>query len=159
MTQTTDVQGMYCEMKGKTVKCTVSMSDVSLTVYGDAKLFDLELPDLFVRFSRVSRLFAQAATKEQFCQDFEDLLTLTSKVNRTQMFLRSGQELVCYALGVAESDEQAFLYLTPKMREWWNHPRIKPIVESIQEYLPDFSPWLLTRDKTIGILTSQSSLL
>lgn len=155
------VQGMYCVVKGEgTRKCTVTMTDISLTVYTTSNLFLFTEDDVKKRFSQIAQKSGSHISREKYEQDFLDLLQVTSKTRKTQMSLRSGDKIFTYTLGEPVQDEKTnFLELSPERQEWWEHPNVKPIVSSICEYLPNFKPWLLQKDTYIAILSGKSSLL
>ena len=153
-------QGMHCELKGEgTVKCTVSMNMVCLTTYHIVDLLKISDRSVSNRFNTISRYFPSPVKKEDFCQDFGDLVKAVSKVQSTRMSLPSGDKVITYCIGEPQKDEQGFLYLSPTMKEWWEHPNIEPIVTAIQVYLPDFKPWLLHKDEILCILSQKSTLL
>lgn len=157
----TPVQGMHCELKGSgTVKCTVTMSDVCLTIYSTVNLFEFGKDMVVKRLKRISTMVDHPVDMAMLQSDLNDLLDITDVVQKSQMSLRSGDKIITYALGQPDYDERdGYLYLTPKVKEWWDHPNIQPVVESIQRQLPDFKPWLLQSDPYIAILSQKSSLL
>lgn len=155
------VQGMHCELKGVgTVKATVSLDKVCVTIYSSVNLFDFNNYTVSQKFGSLLRLFPETVSKEEFCQDMADMLIATDNVHKCQMRLSNGDVIITYSLGAPEFDEKdGYLYLTPSVKGWWSHPNVEPIVTAIQKYYPDFSPWLLTKDKLFAILMSRSSLL
>lgn len=155
------IQGMHCILKGYgTIRATVTMSDVSLTIYETANLLEFTIADVRKRFKKLAMTARTNIVQSKLEQDFEDLITVCSKVQKTNMCLRSGDRISTYALGQPVYDEKdGFLFLSPSMKQWWTHPSVEPIVQSIQEYLPGFAPWLLQKDIYIGILSQKSSLL
>lgn len=155
-----DIQGMHCEIKGKgTSKCTITVSEIPLSVYSTVNLFVFDEDDVAKNFKRLTHYISSVSiTRKEYEDDFRDLLHICSKVSKTELFI-AGQVISTYAIGEPMMSEDGFLYLTPACKEWWDHPRVQPIVESIQGYFPDFQPWLLQKDKYLGILSSKSALI
>ena len=155
------IQGMFCEMAGRgTIQCTVTMSDVSLTVYSKVNLFTFDDDKIAASFRRLSHYVTETSlSKADFEQDFKDLLYICSKVNKTELYV-GGQTLLTYVIGEPVLDENTgYAYVTPRCKEWWSHPRLEPIVNSIKIYFPDFEPWKLQKDKYLGMLSSKSTLI
>lgn len=160
----TNIQGMFCCVKGEgsSLKCTVSMADICLTVYSEVKLFEFDMVRVHNRVPGLIRSLTdcKAMKVEDLISDLEDLLDVTSKVQKTVMSLRSGDKIQTYALGHPEYDEKTgYLYLCPLMPEWWEHPKVKPIVESLQAKLPGFAPWKMQGDSYIKLLSARSALM
>lgn len=155
-----DVQGMYCEIKGKgTSKCTITVSEIPLSVYSTVNLFVFDEDDVSKSFKRLTHYISSVSiTRKEYEDDFRDLLHICSKVSKTEFYI-AGQVVSTYAIGEPGMSEDGFLYLTPACKEWWDHPRVQPVVASIQCYFPDFQPWLLQKDKYLGILSSKSALI
>lgn len=155
------VQGMYCQVNDTGCqKCTVTMTDVSLTIYRTVNLFTFGMGKVEKSFNAIAQEAGTNIQRAQYNQDFTDLLAVCAKIQSTKMSLRSGDKIVTFTPGQPIHDEKTgYLELSPERPEWWAHPLLEPIVTSIQSYLPGFEPWLLQRDKYIGRLSIKSSLL
>lgn len=150
------VQGMHCKVDDVSSKCTISMHMVCVTQYEEVRLLSVSDRDIEDAFARVARYLSPDSganmSKEVYVQDFKDLVSAVSKVQKSVMTLMSGNRITTYAVGEPVGDEKGFLYLNPQMKEWWEHPTLEPIVQSIQQYLPDFSPWHLGKDKYLVLM-------
>lgn len=156
------VQGMYAMVNDKGVyRCTVTMTDVSLTTYHEVNLFEFDAVKVGKAFPRIAQHSGTTLVRERYDQDFTDLLMIVEKTQKTTMCLRSGDKIHTYvAKQPVQDSETGFLELSPYRKEWWmGNPHIAPVVESIQEYLPDFKPWRLQADPYIRIFSKTSSLL
>ncbi|QFP93898.1 hypothetical protein [Pectobacterium phage Wc4-1] len=154
-----DIVGMHCHVEGGLSKCRVTMAAVCLSQYKTKQILPYELEGIAKKFRRISRYMSNQVSSERFTIDFTDLWKACSKVQVVDMTQVSGKQLTTYAIGEPLVSEDGFLYLSPVMREWWEHPNLEPIVKAIQEYLPDFEPWKLKTEKYFDILSSKSSLL
>ena len=161
MSEQNPVQGMYCIINDVgTRKCTVTMADVSLTMYREVNLLTFDMGSVKRHFNRIVQAAKTNINREQYEQDFLDFINVLNKVKHTEMKLRSGDKVLTYAIGQPVVNEiDGFVELSPSRAEWWTHPGVEPIVKSITSYLPDFKPWLLQKDDYIGILSARSSLL
>ncbi len=156
-----DVQGMYAQINDSGVhRCTVTMSHVSLTTYHETNIFAFDEKKVAKAFNRIAMKAGTQIDRSRYEQDFADLLALVSKTNKTTMCLISGDKVHTYvAKTIVQSEEDKYLEMSPYRREWWmDNPHIAPVVESIQEYLPDFRPWRVLADPYISILSKTSSL-
>lgn len=156
------VQGMYAMINDRGVyRCTVTMSDVSLTTYHEVNLFEFDAHKVGKAFSRVAQQSGTTISRERYDEDFTDLLMAVEKTQKTTMSLRSGDKVHTYVVKQPVQDsETGFLELSPYREKWWmENPHLAPIVQSIQEYLPDFKPWRLQADPYIRIFSKTSGLL
>jgi len=99
--------------------------------------------------------------RDQYNQDITDLTLAVEKTQKTTMYLRSGNKVVTYvAKQPVQNEETGFLELSPARKEWWmDNPHIGPIVTSLREYLPNFSPWRGQNDEYISLFSKKSTLL
>lgn len=156
------VQGMYVQIDDKGVhRCTVTMTDVSLTTYHEVNLFTFNMDQVKKVFSRVMNLSGQTVTRERYEQDFQDLLLVVGKTQKTTMCLRSGNKIHTYVVGQpVQREDDGFLELSPYREDWWmQNPKLEPIIESIKEYLPEFAPWKMQLDPYIRAMSKVSGLM
>lgn len=161
-TENNPIQGMYAMVDDQAgVRCTVTMSDVSVSVYKEVNLLAFNALQAGKAFTRVAQLAGTTIDRSRYDQDITDLIMAVEKVQKTVMHMRSGSKVTTYVAKVPVQDEKTgFLELSPNRKEWWlGNPHLAPIVESINEYLPGFSPWKGQVDDYIRIFSRTSSLL
>lgn len=156
------IQGMYANVDDQSgVRCTVTMSDVSVSVYKEVNLFAFNAFQAGKAFSRVAQITGTTIDRDKYNRDITDLILAVEKTQKTTMHMRSGNKVVTYvAKQPVQDEETGFLELSPHRKEWWmDNPHIEPIVTSIREYLPDFSPWKGQIDQYIRLFSKTSTLL
>lgn len=156
------VQGMYAQVDDESgVRCTVTMSDVSVSVYKEVNLLPFNALQAGKAFPRVAQMTGTTIDRDQYNQDITDLTLAVEKTQKTVMHLRSGSKVTTYvAKGPVQDEETGYLELSPWRKEWWlGNPNIAPIVESICKYLPGFAPWKGQADQYIRMFVKTSSLL
>lgn len=156
------VQGMYARVDDASgVRCTVTMSDVSLSVYEEVKLLQFTAFEAGKAFPRVAQTTGTTIDRDRYNQDITDLIMAVEKTQKTTMHLRSGNKITTYvAKTPVQNEENGYLELSPKRREWWmGNPNLEPIVTSMREYLPNFSPWRGLDDEYIYLFSRKSNLL
>lgn len=156
------VQGMYAAVNDRPARrCTVTMSDVSLTVYEEVNLFNFTPHKVDQCFPSVAASCQATIDRSVFNQDFKDLIVAVEKVQRTTMSLRSGDKIITnVAKQIVQDEATGYLEFAPEREEWWmGNPHIQPIIVSIQSYLPDFAPWRGLGDNYISLFSRRSTLL
>lgn len=156
------IQGMYAAVDDQVgVRCTVTMSDVSVSVYKEVNLLPFTALQAGKAFARVAQKAGTTIDRNSFDQDMTDLILAVEKTQKTVMHLRSGNKVTTYvAKTPVQDDETGYLELAPQRKEWWmGNPHLEPIVTAINEYLPGFSPWKGQLDDYIRIFSKTSSLL
>lgn len=163
-------QGMYAHVglagsnNLQVKKIIFTVEAVTLTVYDNVSLINISergLTNGWLAYTSRKSLMATPITKDRFEQDFTDLMNAVGKVDKVTMLFPCGSKVVTYCVGkpVVE-DETKFLEMSWEREAWWmNNPFIAPIVESIREYYPTFSPWKGTKEVLISAMLSRSSLL
>lgn len=156
------VQGMYAMVDDQVgVRCTVTMADVSVSVYKEVNLLAFTALQAGKAFPRVAQVAGTNIDRSRYDQDITDLIMAVEKTQKTVMHLRSGNKVTTYVAKTPVQNEQnGYLELSPQRKEWWlDNPHIAPIIESISEYLPGFSPWKGQVDTYIHLFSRQSALL
>lgn len=163
-------QGMYAQValtgshQFKVSRLVVTVDMLTLTVYDKVSLIassEKGLTNGWLACASRRHLMSTPVSKDRFEQDFTDLCNAVSQVDKTTLVLPCGSKVVTYCVGEPVVEEgTGFMEMTWEREAWWmQNPHISPIVESIQQYYPNFAPWKGMKEPLISAMMARSSLL
>lgn len=160
---TGNIEGMIAffqssiQSKGSTEKILVNTNNICTSIVKEVTYFPYTSKDINEAILVYRRDFKEINDHKGLLSKFSDFHDYLERVEVRTLYMNNGniiRQVISPCIQTTPlTDDNSFFVLTPAHANWWlKNAGLCAIIESIQEDLPDFKPWLGERDTFVAII-------